>query len=208
MLSHILFLLSTTACAVVCVTGCVSRAPKVSIPSYDASGISLATLELLDANKDNLLDAKELEKAPGLKAGLLRIDSNKDGKMSAEEIEARIAEYQQARLGLRGEIYIFTLNGAPLRDAQVVFTPEPFFGNSIQTGEGQTGADGATSVKIPENTSPGLTCGMYRISVSKKDGSGKELIPAKYNIQTTLGYEFPPEEFPSNKERTFALTTR
>ncbi len=208
MLTHCLFSLPVSALAVVCITGCVHRTPSIGLPSYNASRIGSATFEALDANHDNMLDAKELEKAPGLKAALVRIDSNKDGRISAEEIEARIGDYQKAGLGLRNETYIFTLNGAPLGDAKVVFTPESFFGSSIQAGEGQTGTNGSTSIKITGNTIPGMTCGMYRVSVSKKDGSGKELLPAKYNTETTLGYEFPPEEFSSDKDRTFALTTR
>jgi hypothetical protein len=195
------------ALAFVVMPGCINRPAAVHPPSYRGSKISSAAFELLDVNKDNALDDKELAKAPGLKAALAHIDSNKDGRISVEEMESRITQYQNAHVGLRNETYLFTLNGAPLADTKVTFTPEAFFGDSLKAAEGQTGNDGATSVTISGNKIHGMTCGMYRVSVSKKDGSGKELIPAKFNSDTTIGYEFPPEEFSSEKDRTFSLTS-
>lgn len=196
------------AMALASVAGCVQRTPAVRPPSYQSSKISAAAFNLLDLNKDSQLDDKELAKAPGLKVALARIDSNKDGLMAAEELEARVAEYRNAHVGLRNETYTFTLNGAPLSEARVVFTPEACFEDTLQAADGQTGATGSTSVKISGNKIPGLTCGMYQVSVSKKDASGKELLPAKYNTETTLGYEFPPQESTAEKDRTFTLTTR
>jgi len=207
MFTHCSISLSLGAIATMCATGCIQRAPSIRPPSFSAGRISSAAFESLDANKDNLLDDKELVKAPGLNAAAARVDANKDGRISAEELEARIGDYQKAGLGLRNESYFFTWNGAPLSDAQVTFTPEPFFADSIQPGEGTTNKDGSTSVKISGNAIPGLTCGMYQVSVSRKDGAGKELLPAKYNTRTTLGYEFQPDES-SEKDRTFALTAR
>lgn len=200
--------LSAGALAMAFMSGCVNRTPSVRAPSYQANIISSTAFELLDSNKDNKLDEKELALAPGLKAALGRIDSNRDGAISIEELEARIAEYQKANVGLRNETYTFTLNGAPLNDASVVFVPETFFADYVQGSEGLTGSNGNTSVKITGNKMRGMTCGMYRVSVSKKDASGKELLPAKYNTETTLGYEVPPQESSADKDRTFTLTTR
>ena len=36
---------------------------------------------------------------------------------------------------------------------------------------------------------PGLPCGLYRITVSKKGADGKETLPTKFNTETTLGRE-------------------
>jgi hypothetical protein len=36
---------------------------------------------------------------------------------------------------------------------------------------------------------PGLPCGLYRITVSKKGSDGKEALSAKFNAETTLGRE-------------------
>jgi hypothetical protein len=204
---HCVISLCIAALAVVCSAGCANRPAAAHPPSYKANKISSAAFEQLDVNKDNALDDNELAKAPGLKAAIVRIDLNKDGRINAEEIEARITEYQNAHVGLRNETYTFTQDGAPLADAKVVFTPEAFFGDSLKAAEGQTGNNGSTSVAISGNSIRGMTCGMYQVSVSKKDGSGKELLPSKYNTETTLGYEFPPQEYSSEKDRTFSLTS-
>jgi hypothetical protein len=208
MIPRWLSILSTAALAAILLAGCIHQTPSISLPSYSASKISSEAIAALDTNHDSFLDGKELEKAPGLKAALERIDADKDSRISVTEIESRINAYEKARVGLRNETYRFTLNGAPLADAHVVFSPEPFFANAIKPGEGQTRENGSTAARIEGNHVPGLTCGMYQVSVSKKDASGKELIPAKYNTQTILGYEFPPAEFSSDSSRTFALSSR
>ena len=208
MFTHYLFTLSAGSLAILVLAGCIQRTPSVALPSYSADKISSAAIVALDTNHDNMLDAEELEKAPGLKAALKNIDEDKDGRISAAEIESRIDAYAKAKVGLRNETYSFTLNGEPLADAHIVFTPEPFFGDSIRQGEGRTDKTGSTALKIEGNSILGMTCGMYQISVSKKNASGKETIPAKYNTETTLGYEFPPKEFSSDAPRTFKLTTK
>ena len=47
-------------------------------------------MELYDTNHDGFLDAKELEKVPGLKAAIKQVDTNHDGKISEQEIAERI----------------------------------------------------------------------------------------------------------------------
>ena len=43
-------------------------------------------------------------------------------------------------------------------------------------------------MRMNEQT-PGVQCGWFRIEISKKDASGKEMIPAAYNTESTLGAE-------------------
>ena len=43
-------------------------------------------------------------------------------------------------------------------------------------------------MKTPDDSSPGVACGLYRVEISKLVG-GKETIPAIYNTDTILGQE-------------------
>ena len=70
-------------------------------------------MEMYDANKDDFLDAKELEKAPGLKAALRNVDANHDGKISAGEIAARLRLWAD---GYRQETIVW--RGSGIREAR------------------------------------------------------------------------------------------
>jgi hypothetical protein len=168
--------------------GCGNSVPSRVVPDLpDASAASKA-LELYDTNHDGFLDAKELEKVPGLKAAIKQVDANKDGKISEAEISERIKFWAESRLGRMQVVCRVTHNGQPLAGANVVFAPEKFLGGTLQTGSGATSANGDASVSCPYSTDPlikGLSPGFYRVEITK-DG---EKIPAKYNTETTLGAE-------------------
>jgi hypothetical protein len=190
------------------ICGCFHNEDRLSPPRYSKSAISKAAFELLDENSDGRLELSEIELAPGLQVAMDTIDQNGDGSIDAEELAARISEYKQAGVGLRNEVYMFTVNGNALANADITFEPEPFFEGILQPAQGKTKSNGSTSLRIEGKPLPGLACGMYRVSVSKKSSNGKEMLPKKFNSETTLGYEFPPEEFSSDDQRTFVLKTR
>jgi hypothetical protein len=140
----------------------------------------------------------ELDKAPGLKAALPRLDTNGDGGVSEDEVAARIEAWQQMRTGLMSFAFRVTLDGSPLPGATVTYEPESFLGDEIKPAKSTSnlvGGGGATIAKEnrPDPTTPpGMHLGLYQVKISKIEG-GREIIPAKYNQQTTLGQEVAPD---------------
>ena len=165
--------------------GCGDKANSpVPVPSYDAQAMGKAAVSQLDKNGNGTVEGAELDACPGLKAALPNIDTNHDNKLSAEELTARFLSYRAA--GAVGSSVRVTLDGAPLIDATVTFTPEAFMCDAISEATAQTGADGtATNFTANGRTTPGLASGVYRVAVTR---SGVN-IPAKFNTQTTLGCE-------------------
>ena len=168
--------------------GCGNSVPPRVVPDLpDASAASKA-MELYDTNHDGFLDAKELEKVPGLKAAIKQVDTNHDGKISEQEIADRIKSWADSQIGRMPVVCRVTHNGKPLAGAKVVFVPEKFLGGTIQPGSGTTSATGYANISCPYAADPsvkGLSPGFYRVEITK-DG---EKIPAKYNTETTLGAE-------------------
>jgi hypothetical protein len=165
--------------------GCYSGSPSRVYPDKPDPHAAERAMELYDANKDGYLDAKELEKVPGLKAALRQIDLNNDGKISAGEISARIESWAASKLGRMALTCTVTHNGKPLGDAKVRFVPEKFLGGEIKTYEGTTDEHGGAPIFVAGTAVRGITPGFYRIEITK---SG-EPIPAKYNTETQLGQE-------------------
>jgi hypothetical protein len=168
--------------------GCSDR--TIHVPSMDPDGAARQALAEYDTNKDGALSDDELDKCPGLKAGRAWLDTNKDKRLSADEITRRVRDYLDDRAGLLALVIQFTLDGKPLRDAEVTLVPESFLGSAVKPAQGKTNAGGACVQFRTEGAEfPGVHPGVFRIVVSKKDASGKELVPARYNTQTTLGIE-------------------
>jgi hypothetical protein len=182
------FLNTVLILATIClVGGCRRGGRAIKPPSLDASAAARKAMEEYDTNKDGVLDAKELEKCPALKAALKEFDKNNDGKISEEEIEERLKTYKED--GLVAIIGRLTLDRKPLEGATVTLVPEKFLGSAFKAASGISDERGNVSFKTEGYDLPGAPCGLFRIEVSKKDASGKELIPARYNTQTTLGCE-------------------
>ncbi len=167
--------------------GCNDR--TLHVPPMDPAAAASAALAEYDANKDGALSEVELEKCPGLKASLTWIDSNKDRRLSADEIAARVRGYQADRAGLLTLIVQFTLDGRPLKDADVTLVPEKFMGSGVQPAHATTDAGGGCQFRMEGMQYAGVHPGVFRIVISKKDAAGKETIPTKYNAETTLGVE-------------------
>lgn len=169
---------------ILALSGCWSSTPSRVMPQAIDSGAAQKAIELYDANKDGVLDAGELEKAPGLKAAIKQVDKNNDGKISADEIDARINDWKESKLGRTVMSCIVTHNGKPLDGATVNFVPESFLGGELKTGTGTTDAGGVANI-TQSSDPPGMSPGFYRVEITKAG----EKIPAKYNTQTTLGQE-------------------
>jgi hypothetical protein len=168
--------------------GCSDRA--IRVPAMNPDGAASQALAEYDANKDGALDDGELNKCPGLKAARQWLDTDKDRRLSGDEIATRVRDYQNDRAGLLALIIQFTLDGKPLTDADVTLVPESFMGSGFKPAHGKTNAGGACVEFRTEGAAyPGIHPGVFRIVVSKKDASGKETIPARYNTETTLGVE-------------------
>jgi hypothetical protein len=82
-----------------------------------------------------------------------------------------------------------TLDGRPLVGAEVTLVPEEFLGTDHKSAKATTDPGGDFRLKTAGINSIGAQPGVYRIQVSKKDAAGKEMIPARYNTETTLGVE-------------------
>jgi hypothetical protein len=172
--------------------GCRGGSGSIAVPSFSPATIAAAALAEFDANKDGALDAKELEHCPSLQDAVkLGLDKDKDGRVTADELEHRLRIYQQEGLMSICGAQV-TLDGSPLTGATVTLTPEKFMGPSHKPATGTTGSDGFVTLKAEDPGQGFVAYGFYRIEVSKKGAGGKEMIPAKYNTQTTLGKEFAP----------------
>ncbi len=175
--------LSLTALA-----GC-SSGRRVQVPSLDPQAAGRQALSEYDTNKDGAIAGAELDRCPGLKAGLAVIDRNRDGRVTADEIAARLTQYQEDKVGLTQLFAHVTLNSKPLGGAVVTLVPEKFMGSAVQPATGTTDADGYCSFQVEGAELPGVHCGVFRVEVSKEDSGGRETLPARYNAQTTLGEE-------------------
>lgn len=161
---------------------------RIAVPKFSPAKAAERALQELDANQDEVLDSAELKPAPGLAALLKTGDANNDGKLDAAEIRGRIAQFVSdnvAYLPVRFQIF---LDGQPLENAQVQLLPEPCLQEAVVSAEGVSNAEGIAAPLTDKPELGGVQCGIYRISISKQEGS-TELIPPHYNQKTTLGLE-------------------
>ncbi len=171
--------------------GCGSAVLPPVLPDTPDPSAPNRAMDMYDTNKDGFLDAKELEKAPGLKAALDRLDTSHRGKISSDEIAARIKFWADSKVGRMPVSCRVLHNGEPLAGAKVVFAPEKFLGDGLQSGSGTTDRQGIAWISSPYAADPsvkGLSPGFYRIQITK-DG---ERVPARFNVETTLGAEVAP----------------
>jgi hypothetical protein len=66
-------------------------------------------------------------------------------------------------------------------------TPEEFIGPDVKLASGVSNEEGICWFQSAGEELPGVNPGIFRIEVSKTDAGGKELLPARYNTNTTLG---------------------
>ena len=175
--------------------GCRYRLPALKPPEFDPETASAAAMSQYDSNGDGEIDKTELKSAPGLTYLKDSIDENDDGKITQDEISSMIqTKWLDSTAGVMRvsvEVYI---NRQPLDGATVTLEPEEFLGDVIFPATGTTGDDGFGPVSVAEENLPhknvrsGVLPGLYLVRISK-EVNGKEIVPAKYNTETTLGIE-------------------
>ncbi len=165
------------------VAGCSRSVGEIT--HIDAKEAAAKAMAEYDSNRDGYLDARELERCPGLKSVMPQFDKDRDGRLSQAEIEEGLTAIQQNQSGLTEVMCKVTLNKQPLVGASVILEPEPFLQADIKPAQGTTNEQGRVALQIEGETQPGCNVGLYRVRVSKHDAG--EHIPARYNTQSQLG---------------------
>jgi hypothetical protein len=199
------------ACAALVVsTGCSGGPSRIKPPGIDASAAGSGAMDKYDTNKDGAISGEELDKAPALKSAMERIDADKDGKITAAEVTGRVKQWQESRLGLTSVSCQVNLDGQPLADATVTYLPEEFLGGEVQKATGKTGPSGVVLLSVENPPEPNLTGvhpGLYKVQISKLE-NGKEIVPAKYNTETTLGEEVAIDSRGAQEGIVYNLTSK
>ena len=173
---------------VLLVVGC-NFTPRPEKPDLSPTESAEQAIEEYDTNGDSLISEDEAEAAPGLLAAFQKIDSDGDEQLSKEEIEARIVYYKTATTWVINGSCRVTFKRRPLPDATVVFEPESFLGASFQPCSGVTNERGEAFISREGSEIKGIYLGFYRVRITKEKPRGGEMIPARYNTETTLGFE-------------------
>jgi hypothetical protein len=166
---------------------------RLEAPAISPASAAAQAIALYDKNHDGFLDEKEREQCPALLSALAAIDANGDKRLSTEEIASRLAAIQDAKIGIMTVTCKVILDNQPLEGAVVKLVPEPFMGSAVQPASGVSDANGAVDLRIEGQSFPGVHCGYFRVQITKDNGKGKDLIPPRYNTQTTLGAEVAPD---------------
>ena len=180
----------TAACIVFAlfIPGCSQGPSGPARPAFSPTATGNQAIEKYDANGDGKIDLEEAESSPGLRVAFSRIDQDADSSLSKDEIADRVRYYKSASTAIVDGGVKVTVRGRPIEGAIVTFEPEAFLGEAFKSSRGETNATGNTYMKGTDAKFPGLYLGMYRVRISKKS-NGKEIIPTRYNTETTLGYE-------------------
>jgi hypothetical protein len=164
------------------------------MPKLDPQEAAHQAVTQYDQDGDGVLGADELALSAALSAAQSKIDTDGDGRITADEIAARLNGWLERKQAL----HIFPCQvywrGEPLTDATVRFVPEGFLGAAFHPAQGTTDQYGTASiVHAPEDRPDpdfpqGVRVGLYRVEISKRVGD-REIIPAKYNVESGLGQE-------------------
>jgi hypothetical protein len=172
--------------------GCSRSPERIKAPSVDPKSAAETAMTLYDTNHDGKLSEAELAKCPGVLATFAGYDTNKDKSIDTEEFQQHLATLFGKQIGateLGCNVYF---QGRPLRGATVVFEPETYLGGEVQIAKGETANSGTAEMGIPPEALPShlqrekmIQFGTYKVRITHPTTK----IPAKYNTETTLGYE-------------------
>jgi hypothetical protein len=177
------------------VAGCSGGQERVKPPRIDRASAAKQAIELYDTNHDGKLSKEELAKCPGVLISIDGYDTNHDKFVDEEEILNHLNQLLRNGTGATQLACNLVYQGKPLAGAKVVFEPEPYLGTDIQSAEGVTNNYGAADLGMPPEKAPAalknmklIQYGTFKVRITHPTIS----IPAKYNTETTLGYETIP----------------
>ncbi|MCA9235248.1 MAG: hypothetical protein KDA44_07240 [Planctomycetales bacterium] len=182
------YCLVLAGCLHATLVGCNSTPGRPEKPDFSPSASAEAAVAEYDADGDGRIDQGEVAACPGLAIAFPRIDTDGDDALDAQEIAARIEHYEAASASLSTGTVMVSLNGQPLPEAAVTFEPEAFLGDSFKACSGETDYTGTAVISGHNDRFPGIFFGLYRVRVSKTV-NGKEVVPERFNANTTLGHE-------------------
>ena len=189
------------------VVGCSGGPAALEAPDLDPADAAQGAIALYDKDGDGKLSSEELQACPGILVSLELYDQDGDGFVSQEEIAQRLQKYVDGKVTLARVSARVSLNKKPLADATVRFIPESYLGEAIKPASGVTRKRGSATMAVAKEDLPeemhgilGIHPGTYRVEITDPDGK----VPAKYNTETTLGYETTP----GNPYATFDLKSR
>jgi hypothetical protein len=172
------------------VLGCSRGPSRVDAPDIDPADAADQAIDLYDANGDGNLDKSELAKCPGMLSEIASYDKDGSLSISSDEITRRLSELLKYGVGLTSLQCEVRTNGRPLKDAEVVSEPEPYLGEEVIAAKGITNGRGLVQMSIPAEQLPSaqqslkaIHFGTYKVRINHPK------VPAKYNTDTTLGYE-------------------
>ncbi len=149
-------------------------------------------MDLYDTNHDGELSEQELAACPGILMNLGTYDTDNNKKVSPQELEDRLRNLRTAGVGLTKLTIQVRLNGRSLSGALVNLVPETYLGPNVKPAWGKTNSRGSAIMDIRDEDLPasekgliGIHYGTYKIVITHPEIQ----LPAKYNSQTTLGYE-------------------
>ena len=170
---------------------CGCEPPAVTAPPFEPVKAAELAMQEYDTNGDGKIDKTEAKKTVmDPKKGW---DNDGDGSITAEEIQARLERYEQLKAGIQTIACTVKWRGDYLPNAEVLFEPEAFLGESIVPAEGTTDGYGqaeiiAPSIAAEDPTLQGMREGLYRVRITHPDVK----IPKRYNEETTLFFELSP----------------
>ena len=176
----------------VVVAGC-DRTPKIARAQYDPEKSANEAMAIYDADKNGKIDATEMKKSPALVHGLANIDSDRDQCIDETELKTALEAYRSSNVWLRDLSVEVVRKGKPVEGVEVSLIPEMFLTGRIKPAVGITDAKGRAELKTEGQPYPGVQLGLFRGVLSRKDAAGKETLPAKFNVETTLGWEIRPD---------------
>ena len=177
--------------------GCAQHPPAVELPSVDGGDVATFAMEHYDANQDGVINASEMASCPPLVVARASYDADKNGELTAAEINARVTSLYGPSTALTSVDCTVTLNGRPLQGATVKFRPAEMLGSSIRPAQGLTDQSGTARMALGDDELPGdlkgtalVHPGLYHVEITHSQVT----ILAKYNTDTTLGFEVDPSK--------------